>query len=494
MIRAAFFLAWLAPAVWLHSARGQTDEDRPAPTLIVLRPAAAPVPALKYRILPERRTLVPGNAAIFYHRAIEMILERRLRAQSVKDGKAPSGIDERAAQDWSSAALGSLPRDQAQRWLDANKAALHEIELGARRQNCNWELDQREEGIALLIEEIQQMRSLSRLVALQARLAVLDGRIDDAIDSLQTGFAMARHVSEGPLLIQGLVGISLSAIMIKPLEELIQAPSMPSLYWALSDRVHPLIDLSTALETERFTLEREIPRLRELDGPPWGSEQAREFSDELRTKLFRLAGMVPSPPAEPGAHDVGNWSLKLGMAGLVSQVYPAAKRALITQGRAAAQVEAMPVIQVAALHTFQKYQQIRDDVFKWSSLPYYQAFKGMDAADLASGARRQDDLLLKLFTMLVPSVRNCLLSRTMVERRLDAVQCIEAIRLHAARTGKLPSRLDETSEAPVPADPVTGKPFHYRIDGDRAFLSAAYPPGGPDIPQYTIHYELKWSP
>ncbi len=449
---------------------------------------------MKYRILPEGHTLVPGNAAIFYHRAIELILENRLRTQVPKDRKESSANDERVASDWLTAPLSAIPHDRAQRWLDAHEAALHEIALGARRQSCNWEFEQREEGIALLIEEIQQMRSLGRLVALQARMAILDGRIDDAIDSIQTGFAVARHVSEGPMLVQGLVGMSLSAVMTKPLEELIQAPPMPSLYWALSDRPRPFIDLSAALENERFTLEREIPRLRELDGPPWGAEQGRAFTEELRTKLFKLAGMVESPPAEPGSHDVRSWSLKLGMAGLVAQVYPGAKRNLIAQGRSVSQVEAMPVVQVAALRTLQQYQQIRDDVFKWSSLPYYQAYKGMDEASVGTRTRAPGNLLLKLFTMLVPSIRNVLLSRTMVERRLDAVQCIEAIRLHVAATGKLPSRLDEISEAPAPTDPVTGQPFEYRVEGDRAFLSSAFPPGGPDVPQYMIRYELKLTP
>ncbi len=92
--------------------------------------------------------------------------------------------------------------------------------------------------------------------------------------------------------------------------------------------------------------------------------------------------------------------------------------------------------------------------------------------------------------MLIPSKGNLLLSTTMVGRRLDAMQCIEAVRLHAAVTGRLPVRLDEIGEAPVPADPVTGKPCEYRIDGSRAFLSGPYPPGGPNIPQYTIQYEL----
>ncbi len=42
MTRVAVVLGWLALAVWSPSARGQTDENRPLPTLIVLRPSAAP--------------------------------------------------------------------------------------------------------------------------------------------------------------------------------------------------------------------------------------------------------------------------------------------------------------------------------------------------------------------------------------------------------------------------------------------------------------------
>ena len=82
-----------------------------------------------------------------------------------------------------------------------------------------------------------------------------------------------------------------------------------------------------------------------------------------------------------------NWTHRLGMAGLVFQVYPEAKRALIAQGRSAEQVEAMPAVQVAALHTFQQYEQFRDDFFKWTSLPYYQGYKGMDDALAERSAR-----------------------------------------------------------------------------------------------------------
>ena len=42
--------------------------------------------------------------------------------------------------------------------------------------------------------------------------------------------------------------------------------------------------------------------------------------------------------------------------------------------------------------------------------------------------------------------------RCMVDRRLDAIQCIEAIRIYGAAHGKLPAGLEDITEAPVPLD------------------------------------------
>lgn len=43
----------------------------------------------------------------------------------------------------------------------------------------------------------------------------------------------------------------------------------------------------------------------------------------------------------------------------------------------------------------------------------------------------------------------------------------------AANGGKLPERLEDVKETPVPANPVTGRPFEYRFDGDTATLADA---------------------
>ncbi len=272
-------------------------------------------------------------------------------------------------------------------------------------------------------------------------------------------------------------GISLSSLMTKPLEDLIQSPGMPSLYWALADRPRPFIDLTPAYDGERFLLEKEVPQLLELDSAPWTREQARVFSNELQHKLFKLAGWADRSPFGSGLSDLDDWSQQVGLAALVAQVYPDAKRALIAQGRPASQVEAMPAMQVAALHTLQSYQQTRDDLFKWTNLSYAQAYKGLDRWAIAHRSQDHMKPLSRPFTMLIPSIASVQIAQLRVDRNLDAIQCIEAIRIYTAVHGKFPAGLDQITEAPVPLDSGTGKPFSYQLEREGAIVSASYPPG-----------------
>ena len=117
---------------------------------------------------------------------------------------------------------------------------------------CDWEFDQRQEGYSLLLPEIQQMRSLARLVALRTRLAIVDGKTGEAMHWIETGLVMGRHVSQGPIVIQALVGVAIEAVLTRCLEDLIQAPGTPSLYWALADRPRPFIDMRYPMEGERL--------------------------------------------------------------------------------------------------------------------------------------------------------------------------------------------------------------------------------------------------
>jgi hypothetical protein len=61
--------------------------------------------------------------------------------------------------------------------------------------------------------------------------------------------------------------------------------------------------------------------------------------------------------------------------------------------------------------------------------------------------------------------------------QMNALQTVEAIRMHAAQTGALPASLDEIEIVPVPDNPVTEKPYEYRLEGDTAVLELPFSDG-----------------
>jgi hypothetical protein len=79
-----------------------------------------------------------------------------------------------------------------------------------------------------------------------------------------------------------------------------------------------------------------------------------------------------------------------------------------------------------------------------------------------------------------------------LERRFDALQCVESIRMYAAtHDGKFPPSLDALTDSPVPIDVATGKPYEYVLDGGNVTLTAPIPQGAPDHPSQGVRYVLK---
>ncbi len=494
-----YVVAFLALAVVLPPApvAARDESEDPPTTVILIRPAASPIPALKYSLLPDRRELIPGNAAIFYHRAIEHLIEaegsQRIEALRTKTTPKQAAAEGETVGGWLSQPLATLPRDAIRKHLEKNTNALRETELGARREYCDWELQRRDEGFNLLLLDMQETRGLCRLVVLKTRLEIAEGRIDSAIHWLQTGLALGRHVGQhASTLIQSLISAAITSQMAVPLEDLIQAPGAPNLYWALANLPRPYLDISAALDGEKSLLEKEFPQLKNIESMPWSIEQARAFSDDFQRKMAMMTGewrRTSSPSSQPQMKDLGS---HLMFTALVARTYPDAKRQLIAQGWSAAEVEAMPSIQVVALHSYRLYERARDEILKWAGLPYWQAAKGMAESERHPGMA-WDQLKGGIpFGVVLPAFNSAFYVPSRVERRLNVVQYIEAIRLYASdHNGALPPSLEAITEAPVPIDPATGKFFDFKVEGSTASLTAPGPPPFEQVPQFRIRYELK---
>jgi hypothetical protein len=328
----------------------------------------------------------------------------------------------------------------------------------------------------ILLPELQQTRQFGRMLAAKVRLHVAEGEFDEAVHTLQTGYALAQHVGRGQTIINGLVGIAIAKMMSKQVETLIQRPDAPNLYWALTNLPHPLVDVRPGLDTEWSMLYLSYPELRDLQSKDYTPEQWRERLNKLAETLFSLNGGGP-----PVGIDVVTTALAL-------KGYPLARQGLIEQGYRPDEVEAMPVPKVILLYTMRTYEELRDDLFKWFAVPYYEAREGIDKAEgnLRDGLRRE---VVPFASVLLPAIKAVHLAGARSERSIAVLRVIEAIRLYgAAHDGKLPNELSDITDVPVPGDPTTGRPFVYQRNGTSAVLES---PGGQ---RYGLRYEITFAP
>jgi len=447
---------------------GPSPQEAVSTVRLAVRPADAPKPALKYLLLPDVCDQTPGNAAQLYYTA------QQLYADAKKDE-----LDEKI-DSWCRMPLNDLPRAEVRRVLSEYTAALRYVRLASRSELCHWDIPVRTEAFNVVLPQLGAFRGLAKIVAVQARLNISEGNYADAMDDLQTGFAMARHIGEAPTLINALVGLAVGGLMLDGAQDLMQAPDAPNLYWALADLPRPFIDMRNALRWEKALVHLAVPQLRNLTRADLTPQQWNAVMKNVQ----EIVAMGAVSSAETG------WQSRLEMAAVSIKLYPKAKRYLMELGQSKEQVERMPVQQVVLMYSLDRYTYWRDEMFKWLSLPYWQAHEPLKQQEMAF-AKSQGGALADgfPFTMLLPSLRRAYFRATKCDRHVAALQCIEAVRMHAAaHDGRPPASLGDIHVVPVPNDPVTGKAFGYEVKGNVVTLDA--PPPAGDSPRDGAKYVI----
>jgi hypothetical protein len=132
---------------------------------------------------------------------------------------------------------------------------------------------------------------------------------------------------------------------------------------------------------------------------------------------------------------------------------------------------------------------------KWQTFPYAEALphlRRLTTRDRAGLRSTEDSPVFDLASYLMPAVQKVFAARTRIDRKFAALRCVEAVRLYAAaHGGRLPAKLADIKEVPVPDDPMTGKPFQYRVSGDgKATLYGPPPDDDKRNAVYVLKYEL----
>jgi hypothetical protein len=325
------------------------------------------------------------------------------------------------------------------------------------------------------------------MLVLQVRVALAQGDFTAAAHHLETGFGFVRHVADGPTLIHKLVGFAMAREFAGTVTEFMERTNAPNLYWALTALPRPLIDQRRALEWEYRMVEMEFPELADL-----GRERtAAQWDGVLRRVRTALHGLALGGP-EGGKRKLPDWFPKdyaPGDPAAKSPDLPAARQFVArTKGLPADRVAAMPPAQVLLLAMMGTYHEDRDDSYRAMYLPYPECLPLLRAAHnrLGDAPISEGHLLSRVF---LPALAKVVSAEARVERNFAALRAIEALRMYAAaHDGRLPDKLDEVTEAPIPEDPGAGRPFAYRRDGDTATLISEVP--GDPVPNNGLRYRV----
>jgi hypothetical protein len=412
-------------------------QAQPTETVIRLsvQPMPAPKPALRYLLLPDLKEMTPGNPIPNYLRC--------LLDDDFSSGREVVG-----------------------------HAALRQADRAARMDKPDWQilLKLRTDGIGLLIPDVQKLRTLA--AGLQGRFheEVAQHRFDDALVTAKTMFAMSRHMGEHPTLIGDLVGIAISFVAIAPLEEMLQQPGCPNLYWALTNLPNPMISLETGLAGERMLLLSELSDLKD-QAPMTAEELKKAVAHVDRIRAF-----------DNDNRDKRTTRQILDARTKDAEAVRAARRRLVDVGLPEEQVERFPPDQVILLDERRLSEVHRDEFMKLMALPAWQA------EALAKEIKKPKERAL--FDLFIPAVFKVRRAQGRLDQRIALLRHVEALRLYAAEhNGKLPEKLAEIT-VPLPDDPFTGKPFRYTLEGNTAHLRGTPPPGEEKNPGFNIHYEI----
>jgi hypothetical protein len=425
-----------------------------------VRAMPAPKPALKYQLLPEVRELKPGNPAQDYLKCFaeqrNFFFSKEAVAQRTKYLTMP---------------LADLPSQELREY---GRNALWQADWAARLDTVDWAAAQRvqAEGLDVAVPEVAPLRILATALRVRVRGQVAGRHFDDAVRTAKTMFALARHLGEHPTLAANLVGLSTAQSALDTLEEMVQQPGCPNLYWALTDLPCPLVELRKGAQGERALVAADLRPIR--DDAPMTDAQVEQLVSRLSGVLGVMRVQTGQPPR----------SLRAALEARVKDAdrVRAARGRLVEAGCAESLVKTFPPAQVILLDEKRDYELRRDEALKLLALAPWQ----IDALTGGEAAQDGDGLLADLLPHIIEVRR----AQGRLEQRIGLLRHVEALRLYAAgHDGPLPSKLSDLP-VPVPADPFTGKPFDYRAEGTTARLGGSPPRGEEQNPRYNVRYEV----
>jgi hypothetical protein len=451
---------------------------------LTLYPSAASATRGDFRLLPDLIDQTPGDAVPMY------LMARRFWP----DQKTTNEIlyPENHKYDYLDTPIDQFPKPYAQRLLAGYAQTLAYGDAGARRRAVAWDLEINSPAIVYPGTYLNDLRHVINLLSFRVMYEESQRDWNAAHYSMQTQFSIGHQVATDPTVVRALVASGFLEIsMYRGVSEWISRQGSANLYWPLTDLPRPFVDLRAIPQNDAIEQRRWDPQ---LDLAMRGQLPAQQWP----AVLHDMVGRIHEYNRLPQKVDAAEVDRKV--KSLVEAAAPRAKPWLTAHGIAREQVEAMSAEQAVGMYWCQEYKAASDELWKSWTLPYWEAHEQMMRSWQAMNADHPplaQNPLVDAYLVSedgnshrrsVPTVLYIRYQLTRSDQYVALMRTIEALRDYAAaHDGHPPQNLDQIT-LPLPANPLTGKPFEYHVNGQSATIDAPSPAWRG--PRSGWHYEL----
>ncbi len=423
------------------------------PPVITVQPAAEPEPALKIRFYPYHWELRPGSALLHFSRAQLMyaqlpgekpaLWQSREWLEGEGDGPIPT------AQELEKVVLS----------LEYIYSELHHMALSEDFVFDHRMRDQQGTDVyTYLLPDIQEARTLARILVLKIRYQLSKNDFDGAFSSITDGLRLAEFVGQGESLIVKLIGTAIQNMMRDQITKAISTPGCPNLYWALASIPRPLLNVRESVLWELHNTPQVLPQLAEAETETWTDAEAGK----------KWASLVDTI-AELGVSGIIADDARVALAIASVTFVDSAHKRLVERGVPIERLKKLPGLQIVLLDAAKELRRAGDDLGKTYLLPVAIGNDVMkrenDRFQQWIQQNRMSSMAAIIAGLLYPAgaqVREAELRTQMAYNRL---MTLEALRMHAAtHGGMLPESLAELSPVPAMPDTYTGEPFGYKLE------------------------------
>ncbi|GHT45674.1 hypothetical protein FACS189454_05560 [Planctomycetales bacterium] len=449
---------------------------------LTVSPKTLPDPLLRYRLHILPAEYESGNAYPLIVEALvnfNEVLNRRVQNMLDSNESRSLGVDadrEKVNQlrfkafplysHWNKGSYTTVTAEQEAALFEdlASADVFKLLDRASRKRYYDWSERYEPNGIATRLPNIHEFRYLIRYLQGKADWEIRNGKYEDAVKTIRIGYTLGnllQNSTPSPFLVTLLIGISAVQGMHDQLQNLLNQPDAPNLYPALTQLHFSYATFLTTLYSEQQWLYPRFghPDLYEkIDKAT--SEECKAILNDAFTELSLALDMTDVPQKMP-----------LLVSGFCLAEYPFARQRLVDKGYTEEQIEALSTYQIVVPYFLEAIQRAYDLMYVSASFSPGESHTAIIFDDRYFYDDRSDPAKMYL-SMLFPATQSADAAFRRQTQLIDRLKIVEAIRYYAAvHDGKLPQSLDEIKEVAVPKiDPITGKPYIYKAEGNTATI------------------------